>query len=424
MISKRYFFLSICFATTSLSANWTNWRGPNHNLSTDHQAFPSSFSPGENVLWSASIPGEGTSTPAIWKETIYVTCMVSGADTVIALDMKGKQRWQAQMDGGVDGKRNAGTGANSSPVVDARGVYVYFKSGNLAKYTHAGKEIWKTNLKDKYSMDGHWWDEGTSPVLVDGLCIIAVIQQTERRDGLKTKPYVVAFDQDSGKEVWFVERNLHAPVESNDSYSTPLVATVDGQKQLVIWGADQLTGHSLKTGEMLWQCKDFNPREEKNWRTIASPAINGDIAIVPYGRGAAVAGIKMSGRGDITRGSRIWELERIGPDVPTPAMWGNTAIILTDRGAITAVDVESGDIRWQSDLPRTANKYYGSPFVAGDRVVCSRDDGTVFICKLDESGMEILAENNLGEPIISTPVPYQDKLYIRSANTLFCIGQS
>jgi outer membrane protein assembly factor BamB len=424
MNSLRPVLLFICFITIPVFAEWTNWRGPNFNLTTDHEAFPNRFSNSENVVWSVNLPGEGTSTPAIWRDSIYVTCFVDGMNTVIALDHRGKKLWDARVGTGEEGSHRAGTGANPSPVVDASGVYVYFKSAIVAKFSHSGDEIWRKELQKEYSITSQWWDLGTSPVLEDGKIIIAVMQQQSRRSGEKAETYVLALDKNTGKEVWKVDRITGANTESNDAYTTPLVATVDGQKQLIVWGADQLSGHSLKTGKIIWTCGNFNPTDQKNWRTIASHNIVGDIAIVPYGRGFAVAGIKMSGKGDITDKSRLWDIERIGPDVPTPTVHGQNTIILNDRGALTAVNIKSGEIAWEEALPRTASKYYASPFISGDRLICGRDDGTVFVCRVSESGLEVLSENTMGSAILATPVPYQDKLYIRTADTLYCIGQS
>jgi outer membrane protein assembly factor BamB len=423
MITLRHLPVLLCFVTISVSAEWTNWRGPNNNLSTGNEAFPSEFSATKNVVWSATIPGEGTSTPAIWGDNLYITCLEDGVDTLIAFDMDGKKRWEAQIGIGEEGSHRAGTGANPSPVVDDSGVYVYFKSASLAKFSHKGKELWKINLQKSYSITSQWWDLGTSPVVEDGKVFVAVMQQLSRRSGEKASTYVLALDKDTGKEVWKVDRNTGANVESNDAYTTPLIATVDGQKQLIVWGADQLSGHSLKNGKQIWKCKDFNPTNHKNWRTIASHTIVDDIAVVPYGRGYAVAAIKMSGIGDITHSSRLWEIQKIGPDVPTPAIYRDTTIILNDRGALTAVDINSGEIQWESALPRTAAKYFSSPFVSGDRLICSRDDGTVFVCKLSDDGLDVLSENNMGGTLHATPVPYNDRLYIRTASKLYCIGE-
>ena len=231
-MTLRHTLILICFASTSLSAQWTNWRGPNNNLTTDHQAFPNSFSNSENVVWSFNIPGEGTSTPAIWQDTLYITSMKDGMDTLIALNLDGKTKWDAQIGIGEEGSHRQGTGANPSPVVDDSGVYVYFKSASLAKFSHSGKEIWKKNLQKEYSITSQWWDLGTSPVLEDGKIFIAVMQQLARRSGEKAETYVVALDKDTGKEIWKVDRITGANIESNDAYTTPLIAEITMFKEI------------------------------------------------------------------------------------------------------------------------------------------------------------------------------------------------
>ena len=47
---QKYLTLIFCLASPSLFADWTNWRGPNFNLSTEDQAFPSQFSDSDNVV--------------------------------------------------------------------------------------------------------------------------------------------------------------------------------------------------------------------------------------------------------------------------------------------------------------------------------------------------------------------------------------
>ncbi|MDG2168621.1 MAG: PQQ-binding-like beta-propeller repeat protein [Opitutales bacterium] len=422
-MTLRHTLILLCFALSPLSAEWNNWRGPNFNLTSGNQDFPNEFSDSQNVFWSADLPGEGASTPAIWKNSLYITSMDRGTNMLFAYNQSGKKKWEAQVGKGEGGSHRQGTGANPSPVVDSSGVYVYFKSAILAKFNHAGKELWRKDLQKEYSITSQWWDLGTSPVVADGKVFVAVMQQLSRRSGEKAETYVLALDKDSGKEIWKIDRNTGANTESMDAYTTPLIATVDGQQQLIVWGADQLSGHSIKTGKAIWTCGDFNPTNHKNWRTIASHTIVGDTAIVPYGRGYAVTAIKMGGMGDITSTSRKWEIQRIGPDVPTPTVYGESTIVLNDRGIINAIDIDSGNIIWESALPRTKDKYFASPIIAGDRLICCRDDGTVFICGLNKDGMEILSENHMGEPVIATPVPYNDKLFIRTASTLYCIGE-
>ncbi|HJO46900.1 MAG TPA: PQQ-binding-like beta-propeller repeat protein, partial [SAR324 cluster bacterium] len=140
--STRHILILLCFSLSTLSAEWTNWRGPNYNLRAGKEDFPSEFSDRTNVLWSADLPGEGASTPAIWKNSLYITCLENGTNRLFAFNLSGARNWDARVGKGEEGSHRQGTGANPSPVVDDSGVYVYFKSAILAKFSHAGKELW------------------------------------------------------------------------------------------------------------------------------------------------------------------------------------------------------------------------------------------------------------------------------------------
>ena len=65
--------------------------------------------------------------------------------------------------------------------------------------------------------------------------------------------YLLRIDKATGKTLWRVERHTPARFESPDSYSTPTIAKVDSQEQLIVIGGDVATGHDLKTGEELWR---------------------------------------------------------------------------------------------------------------------------------------------------------------------------
>jgi hypothetical protein len=71
-------------------------------------------------------------------------------------------------------------------------------------------------------------------------------------------------------------------------------------------------------------------------------------------------------------------------------------------------------------LPKTRHKFFSSPVLAGDKLYCAREDGIVFVVGI-ESGFELLAENDMGEPTIAAPVPIRDGLLIRGREHLFRI---
>ncbi|MCA9260767.1 MAG: PQQ-binding-like beta-propeller repeat protein, partial [Planctomycetales bacterium] len=154
------------------------------------------------------------------------------------------------------GKHKNGSGSNPSPVCSEEGVFVYYKSGDVAAVSHQGVVRWSRNIQKDHGPDTLWWDLGTSPVLVDGKLVVAVMQEGES--------YIVALGTADGELAWKQPRQYQRPTESDHAYTTPQVVDIDGRPTLVVWGADHLTGHDVQTGELLWDVTGFNPTEQAN----------------------------------------------------------------------------------------------------------------------------------------------------------------
>jgi outer membrane protein assembly factor BamB len=360
------------------------------------------------------LPGRGSSTPAVWGDQIFVTCGIDGQDAVVCYDMEGDELWRQTLGKERAGKHQNGTGSNPSPTTDGERVVVYFKSGTVACLNTKGDVQWKKNLQQLYGKDTLWWDLGTSPVLTGNRAIIAVMHEGES--------YLVALDLSNGEVLWKAPRNYETSRESDQAYTTPQIVPIDGKDVIVTWGADHLTGHDVETGKLLWESGGFNPDNEGNWRVIASAAIGDGIAVVPYGRGKFLAGVRLGGSGDITKSNRIWDKDGIGSDVPTAVVQDSKAILLMDRGQLACLDMKTGEDVWTAELPRNRNKYYASPVLAGDKLYCAREDGVIFVGSVDENGFDLVSENPMGERIIATPVPIREGLLVRGNDHLFYIG--
>ncbi len=413
---KRYFLISIFIFSAYLSAvadDWPQWRGPAGTSVAGAGDFPTEFSDTENVLWKAKLPGPGSSTPIVWENQIFVTSGNDGQDSVQSYDWFGKLLWEKTLGPERPGKHKNGSGSNSSPITDGKNVYVYFKSGTVASLTLGGKLNWKINLQNQYGEDTLWWDLGTSPVFAGGNIVIAVMQEGES--------YVVAIKPDDGSVVWKVDRTFPVQKESGQAYTTPLVLEIDGKQTIVIWGADRLTGHDPKDGETLWTCEGFNPKDQPMWRVIASPGVTEGIAVIPFGRAKYCAGVKLGGTGNITAGGRLWERDDLGADCPTPVGRDGKVFVLSDRGQINCIDAKTGQDIWVDAIPRAAAKYYSSPILAGNLLYCAREDGILSVVKVGDDGMEVVAQNKMGEPLAAVPVPVNDKLLVRGREHLFCI---
>ena len=61
--------------------------------------------------------------------------------------------------------------------------------------------------------------------------------------------------------------------------------------------------------------------------------------------------------------------------------------------------------------------------LAGDKLYCAREDGTVFVGRVSDEGFELLADDNeMGDRVFATPVPIRGGLLIRGDEHLFRVA--
>ncbi len=387
--------------------NWPQWRGPDAN------GVAPSVSTTGRIAWSAKLPGRGSSTPIVWENNIIFTSGVDGKDTVLCFDSSGTEVWRTSLGPEREGRHRNASGSNPSPVTDGTSVFAYFKSGTVAALDLKGAVRWSLNLQTKYGEDTLWWDLGSSPALAGSNVVIPVMQAGTC--------YVIGLDKATGKVNWKVDRTFDCPEESDQAYTTPIVRGESGKERVLVWGSDHVTAHEAATGETLWTCGGFNPEGKRMWRAIASAVAGQDILLVPYGRGKFLAGVRLGGEGDVTATHTIWNRSNVSTEVPTPIVHGDRAYILSDRGTLSCLNVQSGETKWESQLPKGSGKFFASPLLAGDHVYCVREDGILFINKIHANGFELVGEVTLDDRVIASPVPFQGRLLVRGEKTLMCI---
>jgi outer membrane protein assembly factor BamB len=398
-------------AAVRAAENWPQWRGPQSNGVAAAGDYPVEFDAERGVTWKTKLPGLGMSTPAVWGDRIFLTCGIDGLDGVCEYDFAGKQLWQKTLGPERAGKNPNGSGSNPSPATDGEHLVVYFKSGTLACFDLDGNLAWQRNLQDDYGKDTLWWDLATSPVLVGDRVVIAVMHAGES--------FVAAFSLEDGSVAWKTPRQYERPDESDQAYTTPLLVKLDGRDVIVTFGADHLTAHDAATGKLLWDDDSYNPKNERMWRVIGSPVLNGDVMFAPFGRGEWATAVRLAASGP----TKLWERRDRGlsSEVPTPVVDGDKAYMLTDRGGVKCLDLWTGKELWAGNLPRNRFRYYASPVLAGGKLYCPREDGMLFVVDASD-GFELLSENNMGEKVVASLVPIREGLLIRGFDHLFWVS--
>jgi outer membrane protein assembly factor BamB len=427
--------LSALLLAGSLQANWPQWRGPNSNGSApEAHDLAVNWGPTENVLWRTKLPSWSAATPAVWHDRVFVVSAEEGFTRLnsdggrrhsqaeashdriflIALQRKdGSGLWQQQIDSGNQLFRKQNSGS-PSPITDGNHLWIMTGNGKMACFTIDGKEVWKRDIQADYGRFGLNHGYASTPLLHGERLYVQVLHGMNTDD----PSYLFAVDKNTGKTIWKVERPTDAEQESPDNYGTPQLATVDGKRQLVISGADYVTGHDLSTGKELWRIGGFNPTKNPMGRTIASSLVIGGNVFTTSTRGRPFIGFRAGGSGNITGKNELWT-NNLGSDVPTPTTDGKYIYVLRDNGALNCLEALTGKVIYQGQRIELGT-YSASPLLADGKIYCLNEEGTATVVKAGPA-FAVVAVNKLDNLTLASPVAVDNQIFIRTADYLYCI---
>jgi outer membrane protein assembly factor BamB len=399
---------------------WPQWRGPTHDSVSPRADLPLSWSKTENVVWKTPLPGWGNSTPAIWKDALFVTTQDNDRLLLLRLNrVSGKVLWEREVGRGI-ANRKAGKGepkyhaennmASPSPVTDGKHVWAHFGNGDLACYDFDGEKVWSINFPKLYGPYSIWWGHSNSPLLVGDLLISVCIQDPVPGG----KSYVVAHDKLTGKEKWYTPRDTGAKLEPGDSYTTPIPWTHGGRLEVLVFGGNVLDAYDPASGKQLWESKPF-----KGNRVISGPTLVGDTVYAVQGMKGPVFAIKVGGEGDTTATSVRWKsLDKTTPDAASPVVANGLVYLPNNEGLVTCVDAETGKEVWKE---RIGDAFRATPLVAGKRVYLFTKEGK---CTIIEAAREfrVVGTGDVGEETIASPATTGGDLYVRTKQGLWRIG--
>src|SRR6266480_1448368 len=87
------FAFTLLTAGAGFAEDWPQWRGPNRDGISRETNLPAKWDVAKklNVAWAAPLPGMGGSTPAVWKDRIFLTTEDANDVALVCLDTDGKQ---------------------------------------------------------------------------------------------------------------------------------------------------------------------------------------------------------------------------------------------------------------------------------------------------------------------------------------------
>jgi outer membrane protein assembly factor BamB len=293
----------------------------------------------------------------------------------------------------------ANSPATPTAVADGERVIAYFGTPGLMAVSPAGQLLWSNREVPFQSIYG----VGASPVLAPA----AVVVSSFTEEG----PYLAAFDAATGREKWRTPRvDVHP--EFGDS-RTPLLMTIHERPTFIVWGMDELAGHDMETGRVLW--KYVHGANHRMGSMVTSLVGTGELLFLPLETGMiALSAAKLAeGRDPV-----VWTSRGGGSALTTPVLYDDRIYAVSASGVATCVDAATGELLWRA---RLAGQFNSSPIAVAGRVYFTNDQGKTTVAEAGPS-FKVLAENDIGEPVIATLAPVGGDLYIRGERHLFRVG--
>jgi len=394
----------------SAAASWLQWGGPTRNFMSDSKGLASSWpAGGPKKLWSRSL-GEGHSSIVVEDGRLYtlyrnITKSPQGTthqEAVAAFDAgSGKTIWEFKYPAPVAGiDFSQGFGPHSTPLIVGDRVFATSSRSEIfALDKKTGKQIWAHDMIKEYRAVPAGRGYTCSPLFYNGLVIVTLGGPDQA---------VAAFDAQTGTLAWKAGYFVWAP-------ASPILIDVDGQRQLVVFGGDLITGMDPATGRSLWT----HPHKTDWGLNISTPVWSATDHLLflssAYGTGSRALELRQTG--GKTAVTQKWDSTRMRVHIGTVIRLGDYAYGSSgDFGPafISAIDMKTGKIAWQDRSFARAQLLY-----ADGKMVVLDEDGTLGLATVSPQGLKVLARASVLTNLAWTPPTLVGTaLYVRDRQTM------
>lgn len=449
--------------------DWSRFRGPNGRGVAETSNLPVEVGHDTNVVWKTELP-PGHSSPILSDDKIFLTAVDNDELWTIALERtSGGVLWRHRVPSApTDPPDPRNNPAAPSPVTDGEIVVVFFADyGMIALDAERGEELWTLPLGPFDNVYGM----GASPIFFEDTVILAADQTTGS--------YLLAVSREDGSEVWRTERP-----EAKSGHATPILwENPDGRTELLIPGSFYLTSYDARTGRKLWWVSGLSfeikstpviwrdmifvtgfgsPMQQPGaqpdippWEEAIAQDTDGDGKLSreevdgthaagwmgftdldhdgsydaedwAYFRAAITSengllAIRLGGEGDMTEQNVAWKYHRAVPQLPSPLVYQDVLYMINDGGIVTTFDPASGEVLDQGRLRGAVDAYYASPVAADDKIYFVSELGLVAVVQPGGEIDEVVV-SDLDDLVYGTPAIADERIYLRTRNTLYCFG--
>jgi len=388
-------------STNSFSQDWPQWRGINRDSKVTGFKAPAAWPAELKQAWKVTV-GFSDATPVLSANKIYLNTRQGDQEVILCLDAAtGKELWKNSYSAmAVTGpSASQHPGPRGTPAVSNGKIVTFGASGILSCLdASTGKLVWrKENPTNAFPA----FFTGTSPLIVDGMCIIHL--------GKKDDGQVIAYDLNSGNEKW-------KWAGEGPSYSSPSVMTIDGKKLLIVITEKNIMALGLTDGKQLWQIA--TPVQQRFYNCV-SPYIDGqNIYLSGQGTGTKAIRVEKSGNEYVTK--ELWSNTEVGAKWNTPVLKDGFLYGFTDQKRIYCLNAATGQTAW---IDNAVNSDFSTIVDCGSVIIGLTSTDNLLVLKPDGKAYSEIVKYKVSDtPIYAYPVISGNNIYIKDAETLMKYG--
>lgn len=397
---KTIILLALCIiliiTSGVLAQDWSQWLGTNRDAKVTGFTSPQTWPEKLNQKWQVNV-GNGDSTPALVDGKLYVFTRRESDEILLCLDAEdGKELWRDSYSAkAATGPAGSHPGPRSSPAVADGKIVTFGVAGMLSCLnieTH--KVLWRKNdLPGTYPQ----FFTSMSPLIVDDLCIAHL--------GKESEGVLIAYNLETGEPKWKWP-------EEGPTYSSPILMTVDGIKQLVIHTEKNLVGIALSDGKVLWKIATTNQRM---FYSCATAIIDGQT-VYYTGQGTGSKAVKIVKKDNEFVHEDLWNNTESGTTFNTPVLKDGLLFGLTPQGNLYCINAKTGTTAWTGE--DTLNRF-GSIVDAGSVLFAlSSQSNLVVFEPVEEEYKELASYKVADTEIYAYPIIAGNRIYIKDQESL------
>ena len=395
---------SLFILTTPVTAqsDWTQWRGPERD-GLVNLPWPDSLSEGV-LAEERSIPLQPSySGPIVVGDRVFVTETVGKSNEVVtAFEIStGKKLWSADWKGSMRVPFFAaanGSWIRATPGYDDGRLYVAgMKDVLVCLNTETGDTIWKRDFPEETKSAVPSFGSVSSP-LIDGDFLFV-----QAGGGLQK------LDKRTGKTIWKVLDDGGGM--SGSAFSSPYLATIAGQKQLIIQSRETLQGVDPIEGTILWS-QDIPAFRGMN---ILTPTVfNDSVFVSTYGGTTQLLSLTPNADdGDKFEVAPKWNVGLQGY-MTSPVVINGFAYWRLKNQRFACINLETGKVQWRS---KPFGKY-ASLVASGDKILALDEKGTLMMLRANPEQFELIDERKVGDDTWAHLAVTNDRLFVRDLRAL------